>query len=158
MPDEEKQAFAMRRMVFDKLERLVNDRRLVFPPETHTELKRGNASVKDPKADDPYHFVDRCRETATRSASLDIVKELGAHNLVRRVTDPDAEHDEADIYVLAVALAIQRAGSEVGVLTQERRDSANKLSVTTACGLLDLICLPMEGFLHREGIWVWPGR
>jgi hypothetical protein len=70
--------------------------------------------------------------------------------------DPDSEDDEADIYVLAVAVQLRAGGDDVCVLTQERNDIPKKLSLATACGALDLICLNMPGFLHRTGLWQMP--
>jgi hypothetical protein len=157
VPSETRQTHSARRQVFKKLEELVDAGRLVFPHETYRELKEGNAQHDDAAQDHPFHFVERCKKTALRVANLEIVKELVADTLVRRVIDPTAEKDEADIYVLSVALGLQRAGKEVGVLTQERRDQATKLSMNTACGLLGLVCLPMQAFLHQEGIWTWGG-
>jgi hypothetical protein len=155
VPSETRQTHSARRQVFKKLEELVEVGRLVFPHETYSELRDGNAQLDDAANDHPFHFVERCKKTALRAAKLEIVKELGANTLVRRVVDPNAERDEADIYVLSVAVELQRAGKEVGVLTQERRDHAVKLSMNTACGLLGLVCLPMQAFLHQEGIWPW---
>ena len=57
-----------------------------------------------------------------------------------------------------MALELQRAGTSVGVLTQERKDTITKLSVATACGLLGLVCMPMQAFLDAEGIWHWQYR
>jgi len=155
VPSDARQAHSARRQVFKRLEELVDAGRFVFPHETYNELKEGNEHVDDATQDHPFHFVERCKKTALRVANLAIVKELGAHTLVRRVVDPHAEKDEADIYVLSVAVELQRAGNAVGVLTQERKDHAMKLSMNTACGLLGLVCLPMSAFLHQEDIWTW---
>ena len=155
VPPEKRHHHSARKQVFQKLEALVTAGRLVFPDETFTELKDGNAKLPPTTPDHPFQFAERCRKAASRTASFDIVKELGAHTLVRRVVDPNAEKDEADIYVLSVALELQRGGTQVGVLTQERNDMASKLSMTTACGILGLVCLRMEAFLHEEGIWLW---
>lgn len=155
VPADKRMAFAERRDVFRRLDTLVEAGRLVFPPETVAELKEGAKGLEDPSQDEPLAFVERCRKKASRTAKLVIVKELGAHTLVRQVVDPDREKEEADIYVLSLALELQRDGNEVGVLTEERRDLDRKLSVNTACGLLGLVCLRMRAFLHQEGIWVW---
>jgi hypothetical protein len=132
VPSDTRQTHSARKQVFKRLEELVNAGRLVFPHETYNELKEGNAQLDDAAQDHPFHFVERCKKIALRAANLEIVKELGAHALVRRVVDPNAEKDEADIYVLSVAVELQRAGREVGVLTQERKDLATKLSMNTA--------------------------
>lgn len=144
---------AARKAVFSKLGLLVEARRLFYPKEVWDELKVGNAKLKDPTQDLAFHFADRYKEHAAVSADLTIVQELMTDTLVRRVIDPDSEDDEADIYVLSLALATRRSGGEVGVLTQERKDLPKKCSVSTACGHLEIVCMPMPAFLHREGIW-----
>jgi hypothetical protein len=141
--------------VFLALRKMVNEGRLVFPRETYAELKAGNDKHPDPAQDVCFKFARDCKDVACRKASFDIVRELGEHDLVRYVTDPDSEDDEADVYVLAVALELQREGNEVGVLTQERNDTARKISLNTACGTLGLVCLRMEALLHQERILVW---
>ena len=154
-PPDARLVHAERKRVFQRLTQLVEQGRLIFPTETFNELKEGNKKLKDPGADHPFAFVDGCKDKAMCEARLDIVQELVSHDLVRRVVDPDAEGDEADIYVLAVAVELQREGREVGVLTQERNDHPRKLSVNTACGVLQLVCLPMQALLHQEDIWKW---
>lgn len=155
VPADNRQTHSARKQVFQELEELVVAGRLVFPNETYAELKDGHSQLGEATQDHPLQFAERCKKAAVRAANLDIVKELGAHTLVRRVVDPNAEKDEADVYVLSVAVELQRAGTTVGVLTQERKDLVTKLSMNTACGLLGLVCLPMEAFLHQEGIWTW---
>jgi hypothetical protein len=104
--------------------------------------------------DHAYLFVEKHKEAAQVTANLDIVKELMGDELVRRVVDPDAENDETDIYVLSVALQLERDGKLVGVLTQEHVDvPKKKISVATACGYLGLVCMPMPAFLHQQKIW-----
>jgi hypothetical protein len=125
----------------------------LYPKEVWDELKVGNAKLKDPTQDLAFDFAERYKEVAAMSADLTIVHDLMADTLVQRVIDPDSEDDEADIYVLSLAVATKRNGSEVGVLTQERKDLPKKCSVSTACGHLEIVCLPMPAFLHREGIW-----
>jgi hypothetical protein len=142
-----------RKAVFAKLGLLIETQRLIYPKEVWDELKVGNAKLKDPTQDLAFDFAERYKEMAAMSADLTIVHDLMADTLVRRVIDPDSEDDEADIYVLSLAVATKRNGGEVGVLTQERKDLPKKCSVSTACGHLEIVCLPMPAFLHREGIW-----
>jgi hypothetical protein len=92
-PPDQRQVHSARKLVFKKLEELVDAGRLIFPQETYNELKDGNAKL-DGAQDHPFDFVERCKKVGMRSANLDIVRELGAHTLVRRVVDPDAEKDE----------------------------------------------------------------
>ena len=140
--------------VFAKLGELVEAKRLVWPKEVHEELKLGNDKLKDPTQDLPFKFVEKHNVRGCKKTDLEVVAELMRDSLVKRVLDPDAEGDEADIYVLSLALALKRLQGDVGVLTQERKDLPTKCSVSTACGHLGIVCLPMPAFLHREGIWI----
>lgn len=147
-----------RKGVFMKLGALVEADRLVYPPETYAELKVGHDKLKeaDRPTDYAFHFVEKHKKRAQKKADLTIVKELMADTLVRRVVDPTAEGDEADLYVLSVAVAMQRERLLVGVLTQEKNDLPKKLSLSTACGSLGIVCLTMPALLHKLGIWELP--
>jgi len=72
---------------------------------------------------------------------------------VRRVLDPDKDHEEADPYVLALALKLRAAGHPVGVITEDRRSRPTKLSLSDACGLLRIVSMSMEPYLEQQGIW-----
>jgi hypothetical protein len=73
---------------------------------------------------------------------------------VQEVLDPDKLGvEEADPYVLALAIYLQQQGKQVMVLTEERKDRPDKISMTTACGVLRLPCLPVHMFLRINGIW-----
>ena len=73
---------------------------------------------------------------------------------VSDIFDPEKPGvDEADPYVLALAMHLRSQGLSVTVLTEERKDRPNKVSMNTACGGLGLVCLPMERFLRINGIW-----
>lgn len=83
-----------------------------------------------------------------------MVKEILAHPQVSRVVDPDkAGVEEADPYVLALAVYLKREGYDVTVLTEETKNRPDKLSMNTACGLLRLWCLSIEPFLVERNIW-----
>jgi hypothetical protein len=64
--------------------------------------------------------------------------------------------DEADPYIAALALQLQRERQTVTVITEDRKDSPRKLSLTTACGLLRLVVLPIEAFVEQQGIYSPP--
>jgi len=72
---------------------------------------------------------------------------------VRRVLDPDKDHEEADPYVLALALKFRAAGHWVGVITEDRRSRPTKLSLSDARGLLRIVSMSMEPYLEQQGIW-----
>jgi hypothetical protein len=73
------------------------------------------------------------------------------------VIDPDKSgEDEADPHVLALSLYLSDEGFAVTVVTEDRKDRPDKISLNTACGLLRLPCLPLRIFLRRLGIWPKP--
>jgi hypothetical protein len=79
--------------------------------------------------------------------SLERVREL--LSLVPDVIDKESQVEEADPYVLALALEIRAGGQKVVVVTEERRDRPDKLSMNTACGLLRVPCLPVQALLRE---------
>jgi hypothetical protein len=137
--------------VFKELTKRVVTGQIIYPVEVITELKQTQGSTPFY----PYEWADGHRTVATPKTSLfDDVKQLLKDPQIKLVLDPSktGPPEEADPYVLALALRRKQKGEEVVVLSQERRDRPRKLSVNTACGLLRLYCLPMEAFLVQEGI------
>lgn len=60
--------------------------------------------------------------------------------------------DEADPYILARALELQREGRRVRVITEETRNRPNKLALATAAGLLGLAAVTLLPFLKGQGV------
>jgi hypothetical protein len=142
---------ADRKKVFAALDALVAAGRLCFPRQVFDELDR----YVDQSRPDPQHqWVSKNKTTATRNPNVLTVKQVLGE--VPEVCDPDKVGgvEEADPYVLAIACEIRDGGAVCLVLTEERRDSDDKMSMTTACQLLGLTCLPLAMFLKRAGIWV----
>ena len=137
---------SQRGQVFQQMTRLVTEGRLVYPPEVVTELKR--------YADAQLAWAEQNASTAHSigSCSLDDVKEILAE--VPEVLDPnkDTGQDEADPYVLAVALNLRKEGTDARVITEERRDTNRKMSVNTAAGILGIPSVPLVAFLKTEKI------
>lgn len=155
VPDDDRQQHAVRRRAYTRLLGLAERQRLVFPKLVYDEIKKGHSKLHSSGADHPLAFIEQAREFAERDIDMAVFRELCQHHLVSQVVDENSEDDEADIYVLALAVALQRKGTTIGVLTEERRDQPRKLSLTTACGLLELVCLPMKAFLQQENIYDW---
>lgn len=141
------------RRVFDELGSLVSDGQLVYPVQVVEELKRYSPSTPG-SPDLPYEWARRNRSRACRHGiQFAMVKTVLDHPLVRNIVDPDKVGvEEADPYVLGLALFLRGQG-ELTVLTEETRDLPGKLSMSSACGLLRLVCLRMEPFLAQRGIW-----
>ena len=134
--------------VFRGLDPYVTAGRFALHRKVIDELKRF-AGPSDP----PLAFALRHQKV---SASLPEFPEALEFVLkeVPRVLDPDkiSGAEEADPYVLALALQIQQDGGIVTVLNEERRDRPDKMSLTTACGVLRLVSLPIATFIERQGI------
>ena len=69
--------------------------------------------------------------------------------MVPDVLDREAQFEEADPYVLGLAVEIRAGGQKIVVVTEERKDRPDKLSMNTACGMLRLPCLPVEALLRE---------
>lgn len=68
-----------------------------------------------------------------------------------RLVDPDSEREDADPYVVALALELKNAGQDVAVVTHDVTDHPPlKTSVKTACDHFGLAVIDLEEF--REAI------
>jgi hypothetical protein len=136
--------------IFRRMGALVEANRLVFPKEAVKELER----FADPNSpDEQYEWAARYEwEACKNEPSLEEVRDVLAK--VPKVLDPDKDTgaDEADPYVLAMALRLRNEGEDARVVTQERRETPAKMSLGTAAGLLGLPAVPLEAFLEYEGI------
>jgi Domain of unknown function (DUF4411) len=138
--------------VYDKLTVLVQGNSLFFPKEVVVELERW--SNPDPSSTDlPLEWVKaNSHKAAKHGVPFDALKLVLEQ--VQEVHDPDKLGvEEADPYVLALAIHLQQQGKQVMVLTEERKDRPDKISMTTAYGVLRLPCLPVHMFLRINGIW-----
>jgi rRNA maturation endonuclease Nob1 len=138
--------------VLNALGALVAEGSLVFPKQVVEEVKR-QKTLKQP---DPIgDWIGEHGKHASRfGESLAVLKEVLAHAQVQRVFDPDKTTgvDEADPYVLALAVRLQREGAIVTVMTEDVTDTPRKLSLATACGFLRLVRLPVVPFMLDAGI------
>jgi len=136
--------------IFRKMSALVEAGRLVFPKEVVKEMER----FADPDSpDEQYEWAAHHESEACKDGpSLGEVRDVLAK--VRKVLDPDKDTgaDEADPYVLAMALRARDRGEDARVVTQERKETPTKMSLSTAAGLLGLPSVPLEAFLEFEGI------
>jgi hypothetical protein len=84
--------------------------------------------------------------------SLEEVKAVLA--AVPKVLDPDKDTgaEEADPYLLALAVRLRAEGKDARIVTEEIRDTPRKMSLNTACGLVGVPSVPLKAFLHFEEI------
>lgn len=136
--------------VLKNLSRLVDAGELVFPVEVVEELER-HERRNDPILD----WAKATRSTATRfGPQFESLRKVLAHPIARLVLDSDKAtgSEEADPHVLALAMSLKLV-ADVTVITQETRDRPGHVSMTTACGVLRLIRVPIEAFLLERGYW-----
>src|ERR1041385_5944855 len=126
---------AERDALFDALGRLVDEARLVFPKEVLGELRRDEEDNRRP--DRPCAWaISAEAEACSVAPKFDAVKYVLA--AVPDVLDPDKESgvDEADPYVLALAVRLRADGHDARVVTEETKNAPRKMSLNTACGIL----------------------
>jgi hypothetical protein len=129
--------------VFATLSGLVTRGCLFFPPEVYHELERG--SPADTVTNDPaLEWAKTVRTQAEKAASLETVKAVLA--IAAELLDPDKSDEQADPYVLAVAIDVRGLGFDVTVVTDDFRDKPGKLSLATAAGMLGVPSVPLGGF------------
>ena len=133
--------------VFRKLTTLVQAQRLIFPPQVREELEWAATDHPDDAA---LAWARKVREGAERSADLATVQRVLARTPL--LIDPDSKRDQADPYVIALALDTQSLGG-VSILSDDRRDRSDgrgglqKLSVATVAGLWNVPVIPLTGFM-----------
>src|SRR5690349_19964733 len=105
---------------------LVTEGVLSYPAEVVRELSAYAGS--DPLSD----WAKRNQSVANRHGPMfDQAKELLADAQVKRVLDVDKTgKEEADPYVLALATHLKKARIEVTVITEEKKDRPDKLSLS----------------------------
>ena len=138
--------------VFERLTELVSEERLVFPPEVIGELERGAEDRKRPDAQLAWAKLNEDVACAELTCSFEEIRDVLAE--VPTVLDPDKDSgaEEADPYVLAVALRLRANGVDARIVTEERTDTPTKMSLNTAAGLLGIPSLPLGGFIVKERI------
>jgi len=139
-----------RSTVYSRLTALVAEARLRYPKQVVDELERGS-NPKNP--DPPFKWARENASVATSAGpTLEGVKAVLA--IAPKVLDPkkDSGAEEADAYVLALAVELRASVPDVRVVTNEHKDLPTKMSMGTASGLLAIPSVPLRGFLHAEGI------
>lgn len=133
--------------MFRMLTRLTETGRLCFPPQVREELEWGSR-----RGDEAVTWVQAAKDSAERFADMNTVRRV-----LRRaplLIDPHSTRDQADPYVIALAMDSQELGG-VSILSDDRHDrydahhAIRKLSVATVAASWDIPVAPLEGFLLR---------
>lgn len=136
------------RKVLAGLTALLDEGRLFFPKELVDELKRYGGE------DNPALDWARDNEAKVmrRQPSLQTVKEVLAD--VPEVLDAtkDSSIEEADSYVLAMAVESLRQGEDARVVSEEFKTTTNKMPLGSAAGALRIPSVSLRTMLKREKI------
>lgn len=145
-----KTSIEVRATLYAGLTLLANEGRIRLPREVVDEMKRG---AQPRHRDEALDWVLACEPlTCVVEPAVDELKAVMQE--VGDVVDheKDTGEDDADPYVLALAVKLQGQGLSVRIVTEDRKDRPRKVSLTTAAGILGIPCVPLSGFMRAEGI------
>jgi hypothetical protein len=139
--------------VYAKLIGLAHRGVLRFPKGVIEEIKvGGNKATSGP--DPACSWADACDKQAVANHEVMVdAKEVLSEVPELLDANKTSTTDEADPYVLGLALKLLRQGETVTVITEETRDSPVKTSMSSACGLMRIPSISIRVFLARYGIW-----
>ncbi len=130
---------------------------LVYPPEVVGELERVAGEIsKKGNVDPPYAWAKSNEAMATRYGRLF----SGARAVLDRIPnliDPDkvavGDVDDADPYVIALALRLMADGDDATIITEDYQTRPKKIALADAAGVFRVPCVRFRTFLVTEGIW-----
>jgi len=109
---------AERKKVLTGLTALVQAEQLIYPPQVVEELGR-YVDSKPEKRDELFIWARDHKQAACKEPPEDLVKEILADPMVRRVLDVEKVGvEEADVYVLALARHMSNENKDVVVVTE----------------------------------------
>ena len=131
---------------------VVDSDKLVYPKQVIDELDW----YKTKGYDRPLEWAKSNSTRATRHGELFAeLSEVMNHPIANKVCDPNKSFgpEEADPYVLALALHLKASQKTVTVITEESKTTPNKLALNQACGALRIYSVKVEVFLQDQGIF-----
>lgn len=137
-------------IIYEKLTLLINDDRLVYPIQVYDELARGTNQKKIDN-DLPFKFAKETKKHATRLGhQYETLAEILSHPEVSTIVDHEKVGvEEADPYILALAMHLKNNNMDVTVITEEKNDRPDKISMSSACGILKLYSVPIIPFVNN---------
>jgi hypothetical protein len=139
---------SVQRRIWTALGVIARNGRIKWPPEVTLEVERGQDD--DPALSWVRQYRGRCEQAAeftTVKAVLQVASSL---------IDSNIEHEQADPYVLALALDLQDLVTYPTVVTDDRVDKMlrgeRKVSLATAAGMHGIPVVPLHAFLAMENI------
>jgi hypothetical protein len=119
-------------IVFDELTSRVAAGTLTFPRQVFDEFERPRYKhTKDHGWDWVKKNVGHCRGHEPLHT---YVQQVLSDPQVQRVLDPDKDHEEADPYLLALALKLRANGSKVGIITEMQGQGQRSFRLRTRVG------------------------
>lgn len=134
------------RKLWQEMKVLVTQGRLIAPPQVREEIKRQDDELLRWVRAQKRMFVQ------LQSVHLQCVSEILGH--FPDLIDPNKQTEDADPFVIAVALARKRGhlfGSDYVVVTQERLRSHGRPRIPNVCQHYGIECLDIFQFFAREG-------
>ena len=127
---------------------------VVFPVHVLWELKRYHRETE--KDDWPYETVaaanpDKAMPFTDMEMTNEVRRVLASCSAVLDAQKASGE-DEADPWVVAMALKLVEDGERVVVVCDDRKDTAVKMSLRTACGIHGIGTISARAFAHQTGI------
>jgi hypothetical protein len=140
--------------VLSELTRLVSQSCLVYPKEVVKELEEGKNKHKP---DAPYEWAKSNQNYAAPPESLfpDVAELLRKWPQLGAVLDSNKTDgpEEADLYVLALALRHKASRPHVLVVTEESKQRPDRMPLSVACGVVRIPSYTMKAFLQDRKIW-----
>ncbi len=136
--------------IYDNLTLLINDDHLVYPVQVYNELDRGT-NKKKIENDLPFKFAKETKKQATRFGNqYETLAEILSHPEVSTIVDSEKIGvEEADLYILALAVHLKNNNMDVTVITEEKNDTPFKILMSSACGILKLYSIPILPFVNN---------
>ncbi len=133
------------------LSALVASNHLVYQRQVVEELERGSGGEE---SEPWFHWAKKHQKHACRYAT-DLQRLTVLLKRVHLVVDTEKTTgvEQADPYVIELAVAIMDGGRPATVITEDHKDKPTKMSLSTACGLWRVPVVPLLPFLAHIGIW-----
>jgi hypothetical protein len=130
---------------------------LIYPPEVIGELERAAEEIsKKGSPDPPYAWAKKNEMKATRYGRL-YADARAILDKVPNLIDPDkvavGDVDDADPYVIALAVKLKVQGDDVTIITDDYQTKPKKMALADAAGVFRIPCVRFRTFLITEGIW-----
>jgi hypothetical protein len=134
--------------IYKRLTILVETGEIVYVPQVVPELLAYAGKPDVPCDWAKENEAKACKRKVPHSVVkevLDVAPVLDPH----KSTGPE----EADPYVLALAILLRRENVDARVLTEEQNDLPDKMSMASGCGLLGIPRMRIEPLLAQKNIW-----